>query len=63
LKYHLYRNSFPLYAAARFRNQAQEAQQYCALTFEPGEFRLRSRFFSDRMTTLSLAPPASSGAT
>jgi squalene-hopene/tetraprenyl-beta-curcumene cyclase len=44
LKYHLYRNSFPLYALARFRNQAQAAQQYCALTFEPGEFRLRSGF-------------------
>lgn len=44
LKYHLYRNSFPLYALARLRNQAQEAQQYCALTFHPGEFRLRSGF-------------------
>src|ERR1700719_1223438 len=44
LKYHLYRNSFPLYALARFRNQAQEAQQYCALTFQPGEFCLRSGF-------------------
>jgi squalene-hopene/tetraprenyl-beta-curcumene cyclase len=44
LKYHLYRNSFPLYALARFRNQAQEAHEYCALTFQPGEFRLRSGF-------------------
>jgi squalene-hopene/tetraprenyl-beta-curcumene cyclase len=44
LKYHLYRNSFPLYALARFRNQAQEALQYCGLTFQPGEFRLRSGF-------------------
>jgi len=44
LKYHLYRNSFPLYALARFRNQAQEARQYCALTFQTGEFRLRSGF-------------------
>jgi squalene-hopene/tetraprenyl-beta-curcumene cyclase len=44
LKYHLYRNSFPLYALARLRNQAQEAPQYCALTFQPGEFRLRSGF-------------------
>jgi squalene-hopene/tetraprenyl-beta-curcumene cyclase len=44
LKYHLYRNSFPLYALARFRNQAQEAQQYCALTFQTGEFRLRGGF-------------------
>jgi squalene-hopene/tetraprenyl-beta-curcumene cyclase len=44
LKYHLYRNSFPLYALARFRNQAQEVRQYSALTFQPGEFRLRSGF-------------------
>jgi squalene-hopene/tetraprenyl-beta-curcumene cyclase len=44
LKYHLYRNSFPLYALARFRNQAQETQQYCALTFQAGDFRLRSGF-------------------
>jgi squalene-hopene/tetraprenyl-beta-curcumene cyclase len=44
LKYHLYRNSFPLYALARLRNQGQEAPQYCALTFQPGEFRLRSGF-------------------
>jgi len=44
LKYHLYRNSFPLYALARYRNQAQDARQYCALTFQPGEFRLRSGF-------------------
>ena len=44
LKYHLYRNSFPLYALARFRNQGQETEPYCALTFQPGEFRLRSGF-------------------
>jgi squalene-hopene/tetraprenyl-beta-curcumene cyclase len=44
LKYHLYRNSFPLYALARLRNQAHDVQQYCALTFQPGEFRLRSGF-------------------
>jgi len=44
LKYHLYRNSFPLYALARFRNQAHEVQQYRGLTFQPGEFRLRSGF-------------------
>jgi squalene-hopene/tetraprenyl-beta-curcumene cyclase len=46
LKYHLYRNSFPLYALARFRNQAQEASQYCALKFQPGEFRLRRGFLA-----------------
>ena len=44
LKYHLYRNSFPLYALARFRNQSQETKQFCALTFQPAEFRLRSGF-------------------
>jgi squalene-hopene/tetraprenyl-beta-curcumene cyclase len=44
LKYHLYRNSFPLYALARFRNQSQGTQQFCAMTFQPAEFRLRSGF-------------------
>jgi squalene-hopene/tetraprenyl-beta-curcumene cyclase len=44
LKYHLYRNSFPLYALARFRNQTQETKQFCAMTFRPAEFRLRSGF-------------------
>jgi squalene-hopene/tetraprenyl-beta-curcumene cyclase len=44
LKYHLYRNSFPLYALARFRNQAQEAEEFRALKFQPAEFRLRSGF-------------------
>ncbi len=44
LKYHLYRNSFPLYALARFRNQVQEAEQYCAMKFRPADFRLRSGF-------------------
>ena len=44
LKYHLYRNSFPLYALARFRNQVQEAEPYCAMKFQPVDFRLRSGF-------------------
>ena len=44
LKYHLYRNSFPLYALARFRNQTQETKQFRAMTFQPAEFRLRSGF-------------------
>jgi squalene-hopene/tetraprenyl-beta-curcumene cyclase len=44
LKYHLYRNSFPLYALARFRNQTQETKQFCAMTFRPADFRLRSGF-------------------
>jgi squalene-hopene/tetraprenyl-beta-curcumene cyclase len=44
LKYHLYRNSFPLYALARFRNQVQGPHEYCAMKFQPAEFRLRSGF-------------------
>jgi squalene-hopene/tetraprenyl-beta-curcumene cyclase len=44
LKYHLYRNSFPLYALARFRNQTQETEQFCAMTFQPADFRLRRGF-------------------
>ncbi len=44
LKYHLYRNSFPLYALARFRNQSQGIEQYSALQLEPADFRLRSGF-------------------
>jgi squalene-hopene/tetraprenyl-beta-curcumene cyclase len=44
LKYHLYRNSFPLYALARFRNQSQGAEEYVAMRFLPREFRLRSGF-------------------
>jgi squalene-hopene/tetraprenyl-beta-curcumene cyclase len=41
LKYHLYRNYFPLYALARYRNLAQNAREYRALQFTPGEFRSR----------------------
>jgi len=44
LKYHLYRNSFPLYALARFRNQVQGSHEYCSMKFQPAEFRLRSGF-------------------
>ena len=44
LKYHLYRNSFPLYALARFRNQAEEAPEFRAIKFQPADFRLRSGF-------------------
>jgi squalene-hopene/tetraprenyl-beta-curcumene cyclase len=44
LKYHLYRNSFPVYALARYANQLRKAQEYVALKFQPGEFRLRSGF-------------------
>jgi squalene-hopene/tetraprenyl-beta-curcumene cyclase len=44
LKYHLYRNSFPVYALARYYNQSIKAQEYCAIKFQPGDFRLRSGF-------------------
>jgi len=44
LKYHLYRNSFPVYALARYHNQANGAEEYRALRFQPSEFRLRSGF-------------------
>jgi squalene-hopene/tetraprenyl-beta-curcumene cyclase len=38
LKYHLYRNYFPLYALARYRNTVSENQQFCGLTVRPQEF-------------------------
>jgi len=44
LKYHLYRNSFPVYALARYSNQSRRADEYVALKFQPSEFRLRSGF-------------------
>jgi squalene-hopene/tetraprenyl-beta-curcumene cyclase len=44
LKYHLYRNSFPVYALARYSNQSNKAQEYVALKLQPSEFRLRSGF-------------------
>jgi len=46
LKYHLYRNSFPVYALARFHKQTQNAgaPEFCAIKFRPEEFRLRSGF-------------------
>jgi squalene-hopene/tetraprenyl-beta-curcumene cyclase len=42
LKYHLYKNSFPVYALARYQNQARRKEEYCALKFQPSDFRLRS---------------------
>lgn len=35
LKYHLYRNYFPLYALARYRNQGQKAQEFRAFEIGP----------------------------
>jgi squalene-hopene/tetraprenyl-beta-curcumene cyclase len=48
LKYHLYMNSFPVYALARYRNQALRAADYCAVKFNPSDFRLRSGLYSAR---------------
>jgi squalene-hopene/tetraprenyl-beta-curcumene cyclase len=44
LKYHLYRNSFPVYALSRYHNQSRRTEEFCALKFQPNEFRLRSGF-------------------
>jgi hypothetical protein len=38
LKYHLYRNYFPLYALARYRNTTQRTTRFCALRVQPKEF-------------------------
>jgi squalene-hopene/tetraprenyl-beta-curcumene cyclase len=38
LKYHLYRNYFPLYALARYRNITSRKTQFCALQVRPQEF-------------------------
>jgi squalene cyclase len=48
LKYHLYKNSFPVYALARYRNHAKRAKEFCAVKFNPGDFRLRSGLYSER---------------
>lgn len=42
LKYHLYRNYFPLYALARYRNLAENLREFRALEFRPAEFWARS---------------------
>lgn len=42
LKYHLYRNYFPLYALARFRNLQQGTGEFHALEFQSQDFRQRS---------------------
>jgi squalene-hopene/tetraprenyl-beta-curcumene cyclase len=38
LKYHLYRNYFPLYALARYRNVATRVAQFCGVVVRPQEF-------------------------
>src|SRR5438105_8762141 len=42
LKYHLYRNSFPVYGLARYSNQSRKVEDYAAVKFQPSEFRQRS---------------------
>src|SRR5467141_272100 len=53
LKYHLYKNSFPVYALARYRNQGKRAEEYCACKFLPSEFRLRSGLYTKRERSAS----------
>ena len=53
LKYHLYKNSFPVYALARYQNQARRAAEYCASKFNPGDFRLRSGLYTARERRVS----------
>jgi len=53
LKYHLYKNSFPVYALARYRNQAQREAEYCAAKFNPRDFRLRSGLYTARERRVS----------
>jgi squalene-hopene/tetraprenyl-beta-curcumene cyclase len=38
LKYHLYRNYFPLYALSRYRNMTHKIVQFCGLQVRPQEF-------------------------
>ncbi|HEV2304520.1 MAG TPA: squalene--hopene cyclase [Candidatus Acidoferrales bacterium] len=43
LKYHLYRNSFPLYALARYRNRRDEVpEKIKSFQFDPNQFRYRN---------------------
>jgi squalene-hopene/tetraprenyl-beta-curcumene cyclase len=53
LKYHLYKNSFPVYALARYRNHARRAAEYCAAKFNPADFRLRSGLYTARERRVS----------
>ena len=53
LKYHLYKNSFPVYALARFRNQGKSGEEYRAFAFRPDEFRLRSGLYAKRAVSAS----------
>jgi squalene-hopene/tetraprenyl-beta-curcumene cyclase len=48
LKYHLYKDSFPVYALARYLNLNKRAAEYCAVKFKSTEFRLRSGLYTER---------------
>jgi squalene-hopene/tetraprenyl-beta-curcumene cyclase len=41
LKYHLYRNYFPLYALSRYRNMTNKIVEFCGLQVRPQEFEGR----------------------
>jgi squalene-hopene/tetraprenyl-beta-curcumene cyclase len=41
LKYHLYRDYFPVYALARYRNVIEGQSEYHAVEYRPEEFRYR----------------------
>ena len=53
LKYHLYKNSFPVYALARFQNNGKRAEEFCAFKFSPKEFGLRSGLYTKRERSAS----------
>jgi squalene-hopene/tetraprenyl-beta-curcumene cyclase len=42
LKYHLYRNYFPLYALARYRNTKNRTAQFCGLQLQPEQLERHS---------------------
>lgn len=42
LKYHLYRNSFPLYALARYRNMRNDMKAPQTFQFDPNQFKYRN---------------------
>lgn len=48
LKYHLYRNYFPLYALARYHNLVEAKPEFRALEVRPEEFEFYDRFRGDR---------------
>jgi hypothetical protein len=41
LKYHLYRNYFPLYALSRYRNQLEGTREFHAFEIRPEGEKLR----------------------